>query len=158
MADLREAAQALGLENAATLLQSGNLLFESPKCSTGAMEAALEQGFAKVLGLKTVVIVRTAAEMTLMERENPFEKEAAADPARLAAVFLKAAPAKGLGAELQSAIAGNERVALRGSTLYAHYPEGMGRSKLTLVTIERKLRVAATARNWNTVLKIRGAL
>ena len=34
------------------------------------------------------------------------------------------------------------------------YPEGMGKSKLTNALIERKLGVAGTARNWNTVLKL----
>jgi uncharacterized protein (DUF1697 family) len=34
------------------------------------------------------------------------------------------------------------------------YPEGQGNSKLTNALIERKLGVAGTARNWNTVLKL----
>ena len=34
------------------------------------------------------------------------------------------------------------------------YPNGRGRSKLTGTLIEKKLGVAATARNWNTVLAL----
>ena len=41
-----------------------------------------------------------------------------------------------------------------GNHLYAVYPDGIGRSKLTPKLIESKLGTSATGRNWNTVLKI----
>jgi uncharacterized protein (DUF1697 family) len=34
------------------------------------------------------------------------------------------------------------------------YPEGIGRSKLTIQKIEKTLGTRGTARNWNTVLKL----
>lgn len=45
-----------------------------------------------------------------------------------------------------------------GRTLYAVYPDGQGRSKLTTALIERTLQTRCTARNWNTVLKIAEAV
>jgi uncharacterized protein (DUF1697 family) len=35
------------------------------------------------------------------------------------------------------------------------YPDGIGRSNLTGALIEKKLGTRGTARNWNTVLKLR---
>jgi uncharacterized protein (DUF1697 family) len=69
-------------------------------------------------------------------------------------MFLKSAvPAANLKA-LQAAIRGRETVRAEGKELYAVYPDGVGRSKLTHALIERKLATRATGRNWNTVLKI----
>jgi uncharacterized protein (DUF1697 family) len=44
-----------------------------------------------------------------------------------------------------------------GRELYIVYPDGIGRSKLTIAVIERTLATRGTARNWNTVRKL-GAL
>lgn len=41
-----------------------------------------------------------------------------------------------------------------GDTLYVYYTDGSGRSKLSLVFIERTLKIKGTARNWNTVSKL----
>jgi uncharacterized protein (DUF1697 family) len=69
-------------------------------------------------------------------------------------VFLKKAPpAKDLSA-LQAAIKGPEVVRAEGKQLYAVYPQGIAHSKLTNALIERKLGSRATARNWNTLLKL----
>jgi uncharacterized protein (DUF1697 family) len=40
---------------------------------------------------------------------------------------------------------------LMGREVYLHCPEGYGRTKLNNAFWERRLRVAATTRNWNTV-------
>jgi uncharacterized protein (DUF1697 family) len=44
-----------------------------------------------------------------------------------------------------------------GKQLYAVYPDGQGRSKLTIKVIESKLGTQGTARNWNTALKVAAA-
>jgi uncharacterized protein (DUF1697 family) len=38
--------------------------------------------------------------------------------------------------------------------IYAYFPEGMGRPKVTLTAIEKAAGVPGTARNWNTVQKL----
>ena len=71
--------------------------------------------------------------------------------------FLKDAPDAKDVAALQAAITGPEIVRARGRQAYIVYPAGIGRSRLTITLIERKLGTRATGRNWNTVLKL-GAL
>ena len=41
-----------------------------------------------------------------------------------------------------------------GRQAYLVYPDGVGRSKLTVGVIERWLGSRGTGRNWNTVLKL----
>jgi len=45
-------------------------------------------------------------------------------------------------------------VAGAGREIFAVYPDGIGRSRLTMAVIEKHLGVRGTARNWNTVLKL----
>jgi uncharacterized protein (DUF1697 family) len=47
-----------------------------------------------------------------------------------------------------------DRYHLAGGTLYLHLPDGAADSKFTAQTVDRVLGVTATARNWNTVLKL----
>ena len=46
---------------------------------------------------------------------------------------------------------GADRFVLDGSELYATYPNGSGRSKLTIDVVERSFEVVATARNVSTL-------
>ena len=156
MAELRASVQRLGFTNVRTLLQSGNLVFESPK-RADAIERELETEVSRRFRLQTTITVRTGPEVAKIVHRNPFVSEATKDPARLHAVFLKDTPSAGSEGALRAAIVGRERIKLDGKLLYAVYPDGAGRSKLTAALIDRKLGTSATARNWNTVLKLKAA-
>lgn len=153
MADLRAFLSALGLEEPATLLQSGNVVFRSSGRSGAELEALLEREAAARLGLDTRFFVRTAAEWGALVDANPFPGEAQEDPAHLLLVALEKAPPPGAAALLRAGIAGRERLEVRGREAYVVYPDGVGRSKVTTVFLEKGLG-RCTARNWNTVLKL----
>jgi uncharacterized protein (DUF1697 family) len=155
MADLRELFESLGFAGATTLLQSGNVVFRTARAAAPAsLERLLETESAKRRGVAPDYFVRTAKEWAQLIKDNPFPAEAKTDPGHLVVTFLKDAPqAKDVKA-LQSAIKGPEAIRARGRHLYITYPAGIGRSKLTNVLIERKLSTRATARNWNTVMKL----
>jgi uncharacterized protein (DUF1697 family) len=153
MAVLRAFAVKLGLKNAQTLLQSGNLVFSSSG-KPQDIEAMLEREAEKHLGLAIAFFVRTAKEWEALIARNPFPEEASRDPARMIAMPLKKAPTAAAVKSLQAAIKGPERVHAVGACLYTVYPDGQGQSKLTNRVIESKLDTRGTARNWNTVLKL----
>jgi uncharacterized protein (DUF1697 family) len=153
MAGLRQMLADLDLGNPRTLLQSGNAVFESSK-SAAALEPLLEKTVTKRFGLTTDFFVRTAREWDAAIAANPFAREAKDDPSHLLVMPLKAAPtAVGLEA-LRAAIKGREQVAVHGRHAYLVYPDGIGRSKLTIALIESRLGTRGTARNWNTVQKL----
>lgn len=154
MSDLRALAESLGLRGAKTLLQSGNLVFESERRTSASLEKLLEVETEKRLNVSVDYVVRAAAEWAAIVSANPFVKEARIDPSHLVVMFLKEAPdANGVKA-LQAAIRGPESVRAEGKQLYMVYPAGIGESKLTNVLIEKKLGGRGTGRNWNTVLKL----
>jgi uncharacterized protein (DUF1697 family) len=158
MADLKAVAQGAGLTDARTLLQSGNLVFHAKAQASAALEKHLESALGKELGLKTPVLVRSAAEWRATLEANPFPKEAKADPSHLVVMALKGKPEPTLLASLTQAIVGRERVKAGPRALYLVYPDGIGESKLTAALIEKKVGIVGTARNWNTAEKIAALL
>jgi uncharacterized protein (DUF1697 family) len=154
MADLRRLVGGLGLHDPQTLLVSGNVVFGCARAPSPRLEAQLESEVKKSLGLTTEFFVRTREEWEDAIAANPFPNEAAADPGRLILFALKSAPEPAAVAALQKAIKGREVVRARARHAYIVYPDGMGRSKLTIAMIEKALGTRGTARNWNTVLKL----
>jgi len=157
MADLRQLLAELGMKNPKSLLQSGNLVFETTARATAPLEKMLAAGAARQLGLTTEFFVRTGAEWQQVIADNPFPKEARLDPGHTVLMCLKDAPTPAEVKSLQDAIKDREVVKVRGRHAYFLYPDGMGRSRLTMTLIAKKLGTTGTARNWNTVLKL-GAL
>ena len=154
MAALRDCVENAGCANARTLLQSGNVVFESTARKAQAVEELLEKAAAKELGLAPEFFVRSGAELNRILSENPFPKMAKHDPGHLLVLFLKEAVTAATVAELQKAIRDRELVRGAGREVYVAYPDGVGRSRLTTAMIEKKLGTRATGRNWNTVNKL----
>jgi uncharacterized protein (DUF1697 family) len=157
MSALRDLAGELDLQDARTLLQSGNLVFRSTLPTAEKIERLLENGAATRLGVSTEFFVRSAADWTQVIAANPFPAEARRDPGHLVVMVLRSAPDRAAVAALQQAIAGREQVRAKGREAFITYPDGQGRSKLTIALIERHLGTRGTARNWNTVLKLAAA-
>lgn len=157
MADFRKLLTQLGFRNVETYIQSGNAVFDAPG-SPAAVTKLVSAALAKLLGKPVPVLIRTRDELTRVLAANPFADEAAANGARVHAVFLSAHPAKGAATGLDRIVsqfpARRDRYHLAGDTLYLHLPDGAAESKFTAVALDRILGVTATARNWNTVLKL----
>ncbi|MCW5697082.1 MAG: DUF1697 domain-containing protein [Bauldia sp.] len=162
MAALRDLFADLGFGAAKTLLQSGNVVFDGGRTAPAKLEATLEAEALSRLGLRTDFIIRTAAEWSGVVAANPFPDFARDNPKFLHVGFAKSAPDKAAIAAVEEAIAGlPEQVKMNGRESYIVYPGGAGTSKLgpALVKVERKHpSIRATARNWNTVMKIAALL
>ena len=153
MTDLRNFLAALGMENVRSLLQSGNLIFESKVRTGSELERFLESEALDRLSLEADFIVRTPDEWKTIIRQNPFRKEAERDPGHLVVMFLKSEPDISDIVALEGDIRGREVVRAKGKQAYIYFPDGQGRSKLTHTVLEKRLG-RGTGRNWNTILKL----
>jgi uncharacterized protein (DUF1697 family) len=157
MADFRKLLADCACSNVETYIQSGNAVVHA-KCAAPALSKSVATALAKYMGSPVPVIVRTHAELERVIAANPFAAEAAADGARVHAVFLSAVPPAAKAASLEQIVtkypAQRDRYHLAGDTLYLHLPDGAGESKFSAQTVDRMLGVTATARNWNTVFKL----
>lgn len=155
MADLREVLSDLGYADPQTLLNSGNAVITTDHAPDKA-ERRVQKALKSELGLSIETLARTHDELEAVLAADPF-KDISTDPSRYAVAFLNSAPEKA-GLEALAAInpkAYPERWELIGRELYIWYANGQARTKLTGPFFEKKLQVKATARNWNTVEKLR---
>ncbi|MEZ0326050.1 MAG: DUF1697 domain-containing protein [Fimbriimonas sp.] len=157
MGDLRQLFVDLGLEEPATLLQSGNVAFRSAK-SAPELEQILSKETSASLKVNVEYFVRTADEWGQAIAANPFLDASTSDPSHLLLICLREEPDRAAVKQVQDEWQGPERVGASGRHLYAIYPEGIGPSKLTTFPAWKKLAGGGTGRNWNTVLKLRALL
>lgn len=153
MADLRAALTKAGFSNVQTLLQSGNVVLDTAASSSAKLESRLEAEVEKRLSVKTEFHVRSAAEFAAVIDANPFTAEAARNPSGFLVTFFKTPLDKAQVKAAQAAITGPERLHADGCHLYMVFPDGIGRSKATVV-VGKTFGPTGTARNWNTVQKL----
>ena len=157
MADVRRTLAKAGFSEVRSLLQSGNLVFESAEAGEAAIEATVEGALLADLGLRTEVVVRGGEAWRAMIAANPFPHEAEEDPSHLVAMVLKTDPAAG-AAEAMAEIAESERARVIGRVAYISYPKGIADSRLVGAALDKALGARGTARNWNTVRKLAAAV
>jgi uncharacterized protein (DUF1697 family) len=143
MAELKAMCVAAGFAKVQTYIASGNVVFQSA-ASEKRVKALLEERLAVYAGKPVGVVVRTAGEMAVVLKANPFSKEA---PNRTVAIFLDEVPPTDA---LKHAVGrSGEEMRLGAREIYVLYDEGMGTSKLKIPAAK-----AGTARNMNTVAKL----
>ena len=167
MPALRALFESLGHERVTTYIQSGNVCFTSAptRATAGAggnlrsqvatpgsvdLAAEIEGAILQAFRLGVRVVLRTRSELAQLAAVNPF-LGSEADRAKIHVVFLAATPTPEGIAKLDPDRFPPDTFAIVGREIFVHYPNGAGRSKLTLDYFERRLGTHGTARNWNTV-------
>lgn len=149
--DLRAAAQQAGCTAVTTYLASGNVVAladEPPEVVAAALSARLREGH----GFDVPVLARDLPQWDAIVAGLPFTDEAARAPTTVALLVLDG-PA-GTEVALDPARLDAERVVWAGTHAYLHYPDGQGRSRLTLDVLQRACGRTGTARSWRTVLAL----
>jgi uncharacterized protein (DUF1697 family) len=153
MARLRELVGALGYEDVATHLQSGNLVYTTT-ASPAAAAKAISGAIADDLGLDVAVLVRTPKEMAAIVDGNPFA-DRIADPRFMQVAFLSGKPPAAKVKAVEPEAYAPDEFALGPREIYLLYPNGVQGAKLTHAFWEKRLGLTATGRNWNTVTRLR---
>ena len=149
MKDFRTACEKAGLERVSTYIASGNVVFASSK-SAAVVKSVIADLLRDRFGLsKNHTLIRTPKDLTKVIADNPFADAAKARPHLLMVTFLDARPSA-RAKEALAAYRGPERLHLRGDHVYVDYVDGVARSKLTPAFLDKALKIAMTARNWNT--------
>ncbi len=153
MADLRTLFLALGAEDVATYVQSGNVVFKSRARSPAELTHAIEERIGRDLGVSVTVLVRTARELVSVLADNPFADNGR-EVASLHVTFLADRPDPVRVRDLEAKRFQPDEFRVVGREVYLHCPNGYGRSKLSNAYLEKVLGVVATTRNWKTVTKV----
>jgi len=147
---LREALEEAGLKNVRSYIQSGNVV-----ASSGLGQAALERLVHNVIAEKfggdIVVLARTPAYFKDVLIRNPF---AGADTSKFYFTLLASLPeAKRLHEFLAQGYA-PDKIEVIGDMAYILCATNYRDMKINNNFIERKLKVSATTRNYNTISKL----
>jgi uncharacterized protein (DUF1697 family) len=153
MADLRALLSRLGFTDVATLLQSGNAVFNGPEALPDELAARIERALAGEFLMSVRCMVRTGPELQAVVQGNPFA-ETATHGSRFLALFLSASPDPELLAEYDPRSLSPSEIELGDRVIYQWCPDGILAAPNVSGFVEKNLRVAVTGRNWNTVTKL----
>ncbi|MET0376824.1 MAG: DUF1697 domain-containing protein [Rhizorhabdus sp.] len=151
MAELRAAAQAAGITDFTTYIQSGNLIFTAK--DTAAAEDIVETIVEERFGFKVEAIARTAKQWAVYAKGTPFAD--ADERGNLVHLGLsKKAPAAGTAGRLAERAVHSERIVVNGDAIWIDFKDGVADTKLTPAFIDRVVGSTVTMRNWRTVVKV----
>ncbi|MEZ5324434.1 MAG: DUF1697 domain-containing protein [Verrucomicrobiales bacterium] len=152
MAKLRSLLESQNCRDVRTYIQSGNVVFRSAAKSRSKLSESLLDAIESEFVFRPGLMLLTAGEFLGAKACSPFSK-AVAEPKTLHFFFLESEAKTPDIQSIAELAAPTETFQLTGRVFYLHAPDGIGRSKLA-ANVERKLGVAATARNYATVEKI----
>ena len=142
------------LEDPRSHVQSGNVIFRTKESNLASLGSKIQGAIERKAGFRCEVILRTPDELRRAIVNNPFCGRRNLDPSKLLVTFFGG----NLNAEARAKIlaleANPEELHLVGRELYIYFPKGIGQSKLPWSSLEKKIGIANTARNWNTVTKM----
>ncbi|MEM8509226.1 MAG: DUF1697 domain-containing protein [Bacteroidota bacterium] len=152
MADLRNALELAGLEKVQTYIQSGNLVFKSKEENTSVLENVIREQITRDFGFDVPVMVMTANRIAQILEKDPFKD--LRDMGNTYYVLLKMKPDPDRVTAFEDMTFENEQFVVTDTCVYLYCTAGYGKAKLNNNFIERKLKVAATTRNLNTLKKM----
>ena len=148
MKKLKQLYESLGFKEVQTYIQSGNVIFEHAATKIPELLIKIQNKIMQYFGFEVFVVIRTKHEFQKLIQNNPF---AGKDESRIYVTFLSEKPKDVLMEEIEKVKGKEEEFFLSGKEIYFFCPHGYGRTKLSNNFFERKLKVAATTRNWRTV-------
>jgi len=153
MKDLKELYESLSFENVKTFIQSGNVIFETNEAIEDSI-VKIEKAISHKYGFEVPVQIREVHDFEHIIKTCPFTKLDLAEGTRVMITFLDALPTQENIEELTTYVHEPEMLEVVGREVYLYCPDGYGKTKLNNNFLEKKLKVAATTRDWKSVMRI----
>lgn len=155
MADLKTLYEKMKFKDVNTYIQSGNVSFKTnEKFSDTQLAEKIERAIYKKYNFQVPVVIRNGGELKKLISSNPFLKEKNIDAKKLHVTFLSNTPVKTNVESIEDVDFSPDKFIIKEKEIYLHIPESYGETKLSNNFFEKKLKVTATTRNWNTVNKL----
>jgi uncharacterized protein (DUF1697 family) len=143
MGELKAALEAEGFENVATVVASGNVLFDHAKAGDARLEDHIAVIVKERFGIDTFAAVRSRDELKASIDDNPFAGQN--EDKFVHTIFLQEPLDRGSFEEFEQAYEGPERLAAGTREFFVDFREGVADSRLGQAM--RKLKLRSTARN-----------
>ncbi len=144
-----------GFTNVKTFIQSGNVSFESTETNPESLETNLTRLLADSLGYNVDVFLRTFEQMMQMMEHDPFSGIDENMGVKKYVTFTRQSLPASIELPLLSPAGDVELILVSGNNIFslAHVVKD-GRYGFPNGFIEKRFKIPATTRNWNTVCKI----
>jgi uncharacterized protein (DUF1697 family) len=143
MDELKAALEAEGFENVATVIASGNVLFDHPRAADAKLEAQIAAIVKERFGIDTFAAVRSREELAAAISDNPFVGQN--EDRAVHTMFLQQPLDREAFETFAGSYAGPERIAPGKREFFVDFRAGVADSKLGQAM--RKLKLRSTARN-----------
>jgi uncharacterized protein (DUF1697 family) len=150
MKDLKELYESIGLQEVLTYIQSRNVIFKNDSPDIDTLTQQIEKAIFDKYAFEVAVVIRTPTEMKTIMAESPYQDKSTE---RVYFALLKTSPDTEKVGKLDPEKYLPDAFAVSGKTIY-FFVESYGTSKLSNNLFESKLKVVATTRNYNTMLKL----
>ncbi|WP_159882004.1 DUF1697 domain-containing protein [Paenibacillus puerhi] len=156
MAELKQMFEALGFTRVQTYIQSGNVLFDPSGLTESAepLHKRIEKGIEATFGYQVPVVVRTVGDLERILTGCPFPADSLASGESLYVALLAQSPSEEGVQRLLACSSEIDEYRLAGDEVYILCRQGLGKSMFSNNFLEKKLKVAATTRNWQTMNKL----
>lgn len=155
MEDLRAYFEDMGFRNVKTYIQSGNVVFEANKQTLAALTKKITKGLEDALGYNVPIVTIEANTMQSIKDADIFTNVLKVVPtAKKYVAFLERTLTKDEITHLHSLTNAVDVYYSTGNEIYITIDESKGKSLYTNMLLEKKLKIYATTRNWNTVCKL----
>jgi uncharacterized protein (DUF1697 family) len=154
MAQLRERVSEIGCVNVRTLLNSGNIVFDTETKNLRDLELEMEEHLSKSFGFAIPFVVRTKEDIIHLVQEKPFKTIAAHKDIRLYVSFLKENPSIELALPYFSKDNGYKIISMKDRIICSVLDLSVTETTKGMEELEKLFGKNITTRNWNTVLKI----
>lgn len=151
MAELRDILTKIGFQDVKSYIQSGNVILKSDEESIQKIEETISSSIEDHFGFEVSVLVKMRQDLKRIFEDSPFHEEQ-----KKASYFmmLHDKPKKALVFEASEKVYEGETYVIIKDCIYYFYEKGLGQAKFNVNFFERKLNTFATARNYNTMVKL----
>ena len=153
MVDLKACFEGMGFLNVATLIQSGNVVFETDEKDSDKLEETIETGLSKTFKYKSKVLVRSSSQIKKVLQEAPSDWKSRKDIRCYIAFVKKPATPELVVKEVVLKEGIDSVKAGAGGVFMTSLLSGLTRSGINKIA-STKIYQDLTIRNYNTTLKI----
>lgn len=151
MAELRSILNNTSLQNVSTYIQTGNIFFQTSESNKIKLEDLIHTEIKQHFGFEVNVLILTNKDVHRILNDCPFPNDI---KEKSYFMMLHDVPSDELIKITSEKIYEGEDYNIINYCIYYYCPKGIGKSKFNMNYFERKLNTFATARNYNTMLKL----
>ncbi len=154
MVELKAKMLEWGSKNVTTLLNSGNIVFESDDSELKKVESALQSQLENHFGFVIPVICVNADEISDLVSDNPFEGVEINENIRLYLTFLRENPKVVKSSSEKGSEDGFKILETRGRVIISVLDLSISKTVKGMEKLEKLYGKNITTRNYNTILKL----